>query len=326
MEIIWINDREIKELLEMSEVISAVENAFKYHGLGRVQMPPKVYLYFEKYNGDLRAMPAYIPDTEEAGVKIVNSHPDNPSMGLPTVLATYILNNPKTGAPLAIMNASYLTDIRTGAAGAVASKYLARKDSKVLGIIGCGRQAKTQILAISHIFDLEKVLVYDKNQEQYKMLKKDFEEISNFEIDIDFREIKDVCKSDIIVTTTPVKKPIIKSKWIENGTHINAIGADAPGKQELETEIIKRAKVVVDSWDQAYHSGEINIPISSGEISREKIYSELGNIVNGDKKGRENNEEITVFDSTGLAIQDVAVASLAYKKAKEKGIGVRLEF
>jgi len=324
MNIIWINGREIEELLEMNDVIAAVENAFKFHGLGKVQMPPKVYLYFEKYNGDLRAMPAYIPNTDEAGVKIVNSHPDNPSMGLPTVLATYILNNPRTGAPIAIMNASYLTDIRTGAAGAVASKYLARKDSKVLGIVGCGRQAKTQIMAISKVFNLEKVIVSDKNPEQCKKLKKDFEKITNLEID--FKEIKDVCKSDIIVTTTPVKKPIIESQWIEEGTHINAIGADAPGKQELETEIIKRAKIVVDSWEQANHSGEINVPLSSGEISRENVYAELGQIVNGTKKGRENDNEITVFDSTGLAIQDVAVASLAYRKAKEKRIGSWLEF
>jgi len=323
MEVIWINDKNVKELLKMDEVIKAVENAFRYYGLGRIQMPPKVFLYFEKYNGDLRAMPAYILDTDEAGVKIVNSHPDNPKKGLPTVLATYILNDPRTGAPLALMNATYLTDIRTGAASAVAAKYLARKDSRILGIVGCGRQARTQLMAISEVFDIEKVLVYDKNTEQCSLFRKDMEKLG---IEIVITDIERVCGADILVTTTPVRKPVIKNEWIENGTHINAIGADAPGKQELESEILKRSRIVIDSWEQAHHSGEINVPLSKGEISRDDIYSELGEIVAGLKKGRESDDEITVFDSTGLAIQDVAVASLAYRKAIEKKVGVKLEF
>lgn len=323
MEIVWLNGKNVEELLKMNEVIEAVENAFRYHGLGRTQMPPKVFLYFEKYNGDLRAMPAYVLDTDEAGVKIVNSHPDNPIKGLPTVLATYILNDPKTGAPLALMNATYLTDIRTGAAGAVAAKYLARRDSRVLGIVGCGRQARTQLMAISEVYEIEKVLVYDIKPEHCNLFKKNMEKLG---IDILSVDIERICKADILVTTTPVRNPIIKSVWIENGTHINAIGADAPGKQELDPEILKRSKIVIDSWEQAHHSGEINVPLSRGEISKEDIYSELGEIVAGLKKGRENDEEITVFDSTGLAIQDVAVASLAYKKAVEKNVGIRLEF
>jgi len=324
VEIVWLNGENVEQLLKMNEVIEAVENAFKYHGIGRVQMPPKVFLYFEKYNGDLRAMPAYILDTDEAGVKIVNSHPNNPEKGFPTVLATYILNDPETGAPLAVMNATYLTDVRTGAAGAVAAKYLARKDSKILGLTGCGRQARTQLMAISEVFELEKVLVYDKNPEQCSLFKKDMERAVS--IDIQPCDTEKACSADIIVTTTPVREPIIKNEWIEAGVHINAIGADAPRKQELDAEILKRSKIVIDSWEQAHHSGEINVPLSKGDISRDNIYSELGEIVAGIKKGRESDDEITVFDSTGLAIQDVAVASLAYRKAVEKNVGMRLKF
>jgi alanine dehydrogenase len=323
MEIVWLSGDDVERTLKMREVIKAVEDAFRYHGLRRIQMPPKVYLYFEKYNGDLRAMPAYIPDLDEAGVKIVNAHPQNPSKGFPTVIAIYVLNDPSTGAPLAVMNATYLTDMRTGAASAIAAKYLARKDAKVLGIIGCGRQARTQLLAISELFDLERVKITDKNPEKSKQFKKEMEGMG---IDIEVCNIENTCKADIITTATPVREPIIKNEWVEEGVHINAIGADAPGKQELDGDILKRAKIVVDDLKQAYHSGEINVPLSRGKISKEDIYAELGEIVAGKKRGRELYNEITLFDSTGLAIQDLAVAALTYKKSMEMGTGVKLKF
>lgn len=324
MDIVWLKGDDVEKLLELGEVIEAVESVFHYYGLGRVQMPSKSYLYFDKYDGDLRTMPAYIPDTDEAGVKIVNSHPQNPSKGLPTVLAIYVLNDPATGKPLAMMNATYLTDVRTGAGSAVAAKYLARKDSGVLGIVGCGRQSRTQLRAISELFDLEEVLITDKSREQCHLFIKEM----GGEIDADIKSVnlKEACKADIITTTTPVKEPIIKSEWIEEGTYINAVGADAPGKQELEAGILKRAKIVVDSREQALHSGEINVPLSRGEISREDVYAELGEIVTGKRPGRERDEEITIFDSTGMAVQDVAVAALAYRKSLEKNMGTKLEY
>ncbi|MFP3946632.1 MAG: alanine dehydrogenase [Halobacteriota archaeon] len=324
MEVIWLKGDDVEEVLEMGEVIESVESAFHYYGLGRVQMPSKSYLYFDKYNGDLRTMPAYIPDKDEAGVKIVNSHPQNPSRGLPTVLAIYVLNDPATGKPLAMMNATYLTDIRTGAGSAVAAKYLARKDSKVLGIIGCGRQSRTQLAAINELFDLEEVLIADKSGEQCDMFIKEMG--NKIGVEIKSVDLEEGCTADIITTTTPVKKPIIKSEWIEEGAHINAVGADAPGKRELEASILRRARIVVDSREQAYHSGEINVPLSKGDISREDVYAELGEIVAGKRPGRERDEEITIFDSTGMAVQDVAVAALAYRKSVERNMGTRLEY
>lgn len=324
MEVVWLNGDDVEEVLEMGEVIESVESAFRFYGLDRVQMPSKSYLYFDKYNGDLRAMPAYISDTDEAGVKIVNSHPQNPSKGLPTVLAIYVLNDPATGKPLAMMNATYLTDIRTGAGSAIAAKYLARKDSRVLGIVGCGRQSRTQVMAINELFGLQEVLITDKRGEQCDTFIKEMEK----RIDADIRrvDLEEACRADIITTTTPVKEPIIKSKWIEEGTHINAVGADAPGKQELEADILNRARILVDSSEQAYHSGEINVPLSKGEISRGDVYAELGEIVAGKRPSREENEEVTVFDSTGMAVQDVAVAALAYRKSVENDMGTRLEY
>lgn len=316
---LWLSGEVMEKLLDMREVISRVELAFREHGLGRVQMPAKTYLQFER--GDLRAMPAYIKALEAAGVKVVTVHPENPAKGLPTVMATYVLVSPETGEPLAIMDATLLTDMRTGAAGAVASRYLARKDSRVLGLVGAGRQAKTQLMAICEIFSIEKLLVSSRGRRSAVALA---ELAGRMGIDARVCEPAEACNADIVCTTTPSREPVLRADWVREGVHINAIGADAPGKQELEAGILHRAKVVVDDIEQAAHSGEINVPLSRGEFSLERVHATLGEIVAGNKPGRTSDEEITVFDSTGLGIQDVATAAAAYARATELGAGERL--
>ena len=322
MRILWLNGEEMEKLLDIGEVIDAVEQAFREHGLGKVQMPPKQYLYFEE--GDLRSMPAYIPSLGMAGVKMVNVHPGNPSRGLPTVMATYVLISPATGEPLAVMNATQLTDARTGAAGAIAAKYLARRDSRTLGLVGAGRQARTQLLATAQLFDLEKVLVASRSRSSAERFAAEMSR--KLGIDVVACEVRHACGADIVATTTPAREPVVRDEWIGEGTHINAIGADAPGKQELDPKILRRAKVVIDAWEQAKHSGEINVPLRNRQLFREDIYAKLGEIVAGKKPGRESDEEITVFDSTGLAIQDLAAAALAYRLAQERTVGQHLEF
>lgn len=320
MKILWLGQYEIKSLLDITHVTKAVEEAFRQHGLKNVQMPPKSYLYFDKYNGDLRSMPGYLEDIEMAGVKVVNVHPDNREKGLPTVMATIILNDPETGRPLAVMDGTQITDYRTGAAGAVAAKYLARKDSKTMGLVGTGNQARTQLLATSKEFELEKVLVFGHHPQGAIRFKEDMEEILPGIDIVQKDKIKEVCNSDILTTITPSRLPLVKKQWVQEGTHINAIGADAKGKEELDPGILKKAKLVVDDIAQASHSGEINVPLSDGKIKLEDIYCELGEIVAGKRPGREGNE-ITIFDSTGLAIQDISTANLAYNIAKKEGIG-----
>ena len=319
METLVLTQQEVESVLTMRDVMDAVERAFKLHGLGKTQMPPKVYLTFDK--GDLRAMPAYLDG--KAGIKWVNSHPDNPKKGFPTVMAVLIYNDPETGFPLAVMDATHITNMRTGAAGGIAAKYLARKDSKVFGFVGCGMQAKTQLLSLNEVFDIETVKAYDISREKAKSFA-DF--CSALGVECVAEEIRDVCRCDVLVTTTPSRKPVVKNEWIEKGTHINAIGADAPGKQELDAEILLRGKVVVDDVAQAVHSGEVNVPISRGIFREEDIHATLGEIVAGKKKGREAEDEITLFDSTGLAIQDIATASVVYERAVEKGLGMKIEF
>lgn len=324
MDILWLNQSDVKSVLDMSSTLLAVESGFREHGLKKVQMPPKSYLYFRKHNGDLRTMPSFMETEDIAGVKIVNVHPDNREKRLPTVMAVVVLNSTETGVPLAVMDGSYLTDMRTGAAGGVAAKYLARKDSKVVGMVGLGDQARTQLLALSEVMDIEEVKITCRKPGSCDVFEKEMQPILN----CDFTRkdsIREVCDCDILVTTTPVRSPIVMSEWVSEGTHINAIGADAMGKQELDPSLLKRSKVVVDDIVQASHSGEVNVPISTGVFSEADIYAELGEVVAGIKPGRDSDEEITIFDSTGLAVQDLVTANMVYEKALEKGIGKKLE-
>jgi alanine dehydrogenase len=324
MDILWLDQSDVKSVLDMSSTLSAVESGFREHGLKKVQMPPKSYLYFTEHNGDLRTMPSFMEEQDISGVKIVNVHPDNREKGLPTVMAVVVLNSTETGAPLAVMDGSYLTDMRTGAAGGVATKYLARRDSRVVGMVGVGDQARTQLLAISEVMDIDEVKITSRKPSSCDSFEKEMKQAVN----CDFTRkgsIEDVCDCDVLVTTTPVRSPIVRSEWVRDGTHINAIGADAMGKQELESSLLKRSKVIVDDIVQASHSGEVNVSISSGAFSETDIYAELGEIVAGTKPGRESDEEITIFDSTGLAVQDLVTANMVYEKALEKGIGKKLE-
>jgi len=297
-----------EERLDYREVNQVVEAVFREHARGQVQMPPKVYITFE--HGDFRTMPAYVPALGIAGVKIVNVHPDNRAAGLPTVMALTVILDVGTGIPRAIINATRLTDMRTGAAGAVAAKYLSPKKEVILGVIGSGKQAEAQVQAISKELTITGVKVWSrdaKNAADFADRFRDFSCTST--------SIEKACDADVVVTTTPSRKPIVMHEWIHEGTHINAIGADAPGKEELDPLILKRAKVFVDDRPQAIHSGEINVPITKGLFHAHDIAGTLGEVVVG-VKGRKRPDEITVFDSTGLAIQDLAIANLAMAGGK----------
>lgn len=325
MDLLLLSEDDVKALLNMDEAISAVGKAFHDHGLGQTQMPPKSYLHFPRHDGDLRTMPAYLEAEEQAGVKIVNVHAKNPEIGLPTVMALLTLVSPRTGAPLAIMGATYLTAIRTGAAGAVAAGLLARRGSRIVGMIGAGVQAKAQLMGLSRRFEIEQVKIFDTSMESAQNLKESCQEFLRCEYMI-AKSPEDACSCDILVTTTPSRKPVVKEDWISPGTHINAIGADARGKQELESDLTRKARVYVDDMTQATHSGEVNVPISEGLLHLDEIFAEIGEVLAGRKPGREDLQEITVFDSTGLGIQDVAVGFAVYSKALHSGRGKKLSF
>jgi len=300
----------INTLIRMSDVVKVVEETFRMCGEGKGKMPAKTYLSLE--HGDFRAMPAALPGC--AGVKWVNVHPQNPSLGLPSIMAILIYSDPETGYPLAIMDATEITAYRTGAAAAIASKYLARSDSYTIGIIGAGFQAQTQILAHAELLNAISINAFDVSQDAVDRVVHSLPQFS-----IKNCSIQEAVASDIVCTLTPSRSPIIKKEWISPGTHINAIGADAPGKQELDPSILREAMVVVDDIKQAGSSGEINVPTQQGTYSTGEIYGTLAEVVVGKKKGRINNRDITVFDSTGIAVEDIAVAKHLFEKAKQAG-------
>ena len=316
-EFLVLNQEDVEDLLNMEEVLQVVESAFIKYAQGEVVMPPKIYLDLSSTcQGDFRAMPAFIDGA--CGIKWVSVYPNNPCNGLNTVRASIIYSDPRTGYTLAFMDGTAITDMRTGASGGIAAKYLARRDSKVVGLIGVGRQSRTQLLAIKAVMpELERVKVFEPKPELRDLatwLAQQMAAETGLEI-LHVKRIQDAAKADILVTTTPVRKPLVKDNWIKPGTHINAIGADAPGKQELDPAILKRSKIVVDDLVQSSHSGEINVPLARGELRSSDIYATLGSIVAGLKKGRESDDDVTVFYSTGLAILDIATAKIVYEKA-----------
>jgi len=309
----------------MPEVVTAVETAFAAHAAGDVVMPTKTYVDLPDFDGDFRAMPAYVagPDWAAAGCKWVNVHPNNrAAFDLPTVMATMLYSDPRNGFPLAVMDGTELTRLRTGAAAAVATDYLARTDAASLGIVGAGAQAYAQLDAVSVVRDVEEVVVADRNEERVAA----FVEAYGDEYDVRGGTISEAGHCDVLSTVTPVEEPIVGPADVGEETHVNAIGADAPGKHELADDLLRAAKIVVDDREQATHSGEINVPYAAGVLGDDDVHATVGEVVAGEATGRTPADGVTVFDSTGLAIQDVATARVAYESATdaEEGTGMDL--
>ena len=220
MKTLVLSEKDMKRVLSLEEVIPAVESAFRMKGLGRAQMPPKQYLFMNKYNGDLRIMPAYLEENDVVAVKVVNCHPKNRKRyGLPTIMATIILVDPRTGAPKAIMGGTWITALRTGSAGAIAAKYLANPNPKTIGFVGAGTQARTQLMGLLLVFKtIEEVRVWDINEKTALKYAKEMKSKYN---QVSICPVKTILKSvqgaDIIVTATPSKKPLVAAEWIEKG-------------------------------------------------------------------------------------------------------------
>jgi len=325
--VLFISRKDVESILSMRETIEAVEKAFREHGLGTVSMPLRPVIRVDRQKGMVAFMPAYLEGMESLGIKVVSVYADNPSKyNLPTIQGIVLLNDPKTGTVVAIMDGAFLTAMRTGAASGVATKYLASKNAKVVGVIGTGVQGRTQVAGVCEVRAIEKVKAYDVIPDRCSTfckqvsadLKVDAVPVSSPEL-----AVKD---SDIVVTASTSKTPVLNGDWLDKGTHVNAIGSHTPDSRELDATAIKRAKVVVDSRDAALkEAGDLMIPISQGIISPDHIYAELGEIITGRKIGRESEDDITLFKSQGLAIQDVSAASKVYEIAVKKGLGKTLE-
>ncbi|WP_435334619.1 ornithine cyclodeaminase family protein [Haloarchaeobius sp. TZWWS8] len=320
MQTLLLSSDDVDENAQMPDVIQAVEDAFAAYERGDAQMPAKSYIDLPQYDGDFRSMPAYLlaDDWDAAGIKWVNVHPNNPAdFDLPTVMGTMIYSDPETAFPLAIMDGTELTMKRTGAAAAVATDHLAVEDASSLGIVGAGVQSYTQLDAISQVRDIETVIVSDLNDEAVQAFIDRYDD----EFDVRSGSIAEAASCDVLSTVTPVESPIVSADDLGEHTHINAMGADAEGKHELADEVLLNAKLVIDDYKQCTHSGEINVPFHEGVLDDDDIYGEIGQIVTGSKEGRTGDDGVSVFDSTGLAIQDVATAHVVYEHADENDNG-----
>jgi len=315
MKTLVLTRADVEQVAAMELAVAAVERAFAGFGRGEATMPPKIYLPVKDHDGDFRAMPARLGDS--AGIKWVNVHAQNRKRyGLPTVMAVYILSDPANAFPLAVMDGTLLTALRTGAAGAVASKYLAGGLPKTISFIGCGAQAYTLHGAHQAVFDGFESLAYDRNAATAE----------RFADRVGARAVslEEAAAADIVCTATPSRTPFVQAQWIRPGAHINAMGADAPGKRELSTETLKGAAVYIDDIHQATGSGEINVPLAEGDFTLDEIAGTLGEVVAGALL-KPGGDRTTIFDSTGLAVQDVSLARAIYDAARSQSIGLEID-
>jgi alanine dehydrogenase len=258
-------------------------------------------------------------------MKWVNVHLANRRRGLPTVMAVIVMNDPATGFPTAVLEGRLITKLRTAAAAAVAAQALARPDSRVVGLVGCGAQADAQLLALAEVFRLSEVRVWGyRAGEAAQFCRLMRRRLPRVRL-LPTARIRDCVQGvDLVVTLTPARRPLIKLSWLSPGTHLNAVGADAPGKQELDPAILRAATVVVDERKQALHGGELNVPVRRGQFRARDIHASIGEILIGKRPGRRSRAELTVFDSTGLAIHDVAVGAEVIRQARRRHLGRRV--
>jgi alanine dehydrogenase len=310
-------------LLSPAEYNDCVEHAYRMHGLGRVYMEPKGHIVLERYAGEWEVMPSYIEEPEAAACKWVSIREDNARYELPAVFSILIYTHPETGFPLAICDGSHHTLMRTGSSAAVSAKWLARPDSQVLAIVGAGSVGLGSLLTCAEVFPWREARVWSRTQESLdRLLALARPQLPDLEIVASTDLERVVRGADVVVTGTHARSWLIDDAWIAPGTHLAALGADLAGEQELDPRILQRARVFVDDIRQCREDGEINVPLREGAITEEHVAGEIGKVVCGELEGRQRDDQVTVFDSTGIALQDSATVPLEYERAVAAGVGI----
>jgi alanine dehydrogenase len=310
-------------LLTPSEYNDCVEHAFRMHGEGRVYMEPKGHIVLDRYQGEFEVMPSYIEEPEAAACKWVSIREDNARFELPTVFSILVYTHPESGFPLAICDGSHHTMMRTGSSAAVSAKWLAREDSKVLAIVGAGTVGRGALATCNEVFPWEEVRVWSRSLETVdRFVEEEQPQYDRFELrpSTDLEGV--VRGADVIVTGTHARGGLVEDAWVSPGTHIAALGADLEGEQELDGAILQRARIFVDDIRQCRTDGEINVPLREGLITEEDVAGEIGKVIVGALEGRQSDDQVTVFDSTGIALQDSATVSLEYERALAAGVGI----
>lgn len=318
--VLLLSQPDVAALLTMPDCIRAVEAAFRLYGEGKAGKPGVLGVHTDGGGFHIKAGILSSGDRPYFVAKVNGNFPQNPQKhGLPTIQGVLMLADASNSTPLALMDSIEITNLRTGAATGIAAKYLARKDSATALICGCGVQARTQLQALQAVLPLRKIFAYSIDPEQAKQFAAKMSDELRIEVEAvaDFRSV--ISKCDVCVTCTPAQKWFLGAADVPEGMFVAAVGADNEHKQELEPALLAKAKVVTDITDQCAVMGDLHHAIATGVCTREGVHAELGEIVAGKKPGRSSSQEITIFDSTGMALQDVAAAIAVYEAALRSG-------
>ncbi len=319
--VLLLDRNDVMSVLQMKDNINILKEAFTELSNGTAVLPMRTAI--TPPEGLSLYMPAYMKKMNALACKVVTVYKQNPAKhDMPTTIGKVLLQDPETGDVTSIMDGGYLTAMRTGAVSGLATRYLAREDKgQIAGIFGAGVQAKMQLWGVVEARDISKALVYDMYPEAAAKFATEMEEKLGIPVEV-ASSVDDMYQADILCTATSSANPIFDGSKVRPGTHINGIGSHSPGARELDSEIIKRSYLVADSYEACLsEAGDIMIPIKEGTIARDHIKAELGEVVTGKKPARTSPEQITLFKSNGLAIQDAATAKLVYEKALGAGIG-----
>lgn len=322
-----IPEDQIGSVISMAEAIAAVEGAYRDFAAGMIHVPDRITLPVRGEEHSCIFIPANHLARPYYGLKQASSFPGNRIKGLSTVLSDIHLYSAETGELLAILAANHLTALKTGAASAMATRFLAPQGPVTLSLIGCGVQARTQLMGIAAVRSIKEIRLFDVHSAQAAKMKREIEPTETAAAISVFSDANScVDGADVVCTTTTSTVPVFDGRFLKKGCHINAVGSFTPATQEIDSETVARAdKVVVDMTRVAWEiAGDLLVPLSQGVIDKEKIYSELGAIVNGSRPGRESDAEITLYESLGFAALDLAVAIAVYEKSMEMGLGIKL--
>jgi ornithine cyclodeaminase/alanine dehydrogenase-like protein (mu-crystallin family) len=319
-----ISEQQVKSILSAEKTIDLVEDAFKELSEGTAVIPQRISMT-KPTPGMTLVMPGILGSKRIIGTKIVSVYPENPmKYNLPVILAKIILQDFNTGNTLAIMDGTYITKMRTGAATAVSVKYLARKDSKIIGLFGAGTQAEGQLLAVCALkdFKFDRCKLYDPNLETAEAFKTKLEKMANIKIEIQDDPIGFVDDCDLVICATTSKRPLFNGNDLKDGVHISSIGSHSPGTREIDSITLSRANIIAaDSKDACLNeAGDFIIPINEGMFNPNRIVS-IGDIINKKSQGRTTDSQITLFKSVGIAAQDLICANYVYQQSLEKNIG-----
>lgn len=323
-----LSKHHVQQSVPMREAIEIVKGAFAQLSAGKAVVPLRTQLPVERHGGVTLFMPAYLSESDDLGVKIVSVFPRNPEMGWPTIFALVAVVEASTGRPVAVMDGTYLTALRTGAASGAATDLLARRDATVAAIFGAGVQGRTQLSAVCEVRDIERAWVYDVNPQAAEKYAQEMAGtgIVPAGLEVASSPAEAVREADVICTATISTTPVFADGDLKPGVHINAIGSFTPEMQEIPEQTVVRARLVVGSREGCLsETGDLIIPIQKGLISEDHIYAELGEIAAGLKPGRGDADEITLFKSAGNAVQDVSVARAVLTRAESLGLGIEVE-